>query len=339
MAHAWKKPSAVLTKGQAIDIFRLSLTHSSKEKKPTAVSVSRAFNINEKTVRDIWSARTWHDETLPLDVNRTPRAAKKIGRPPGKIDSKPRKPRTVKSLSSTPQTQATDNAEPKSPLNVASGDSSHDHSEIFDMSCDDFPTISSQPAQESFPVPPEQMQQICPGLLHGRLHSAPSIKGHGPFASAHRAAASRPYVAVQEEQDSTFSPAPSHLMSPWPSLPAPPSLHPICGVQHPYSPPPSAYSPPPARPGSRHPPLFLPAQTLPRMPQQPFTAHRQHWQVAATVPCPPGSDFNPSQAPPHVRPPPPAHPLVPGLLAALMAMPPAAAAFLLLAAAAAPRAV
>jgi hypothetical protein len=183
MAHAWKKPSAVLTKGQAIDIFRLSLTHSSKEKKPTAVSVSRAFNINEKTVRDIWSARTWHDETLPLDVNRTPRAAKKIGRPPGKIDSKPRKPRTVKSLSSTPQTQATDNAEPKSPLNVASGDSSHDHSEIFDLSCDDYPTISSQPAQESFPV---QMQQICPGLLHGRLHSAPSIKGHGPFASARR---------------------------------------------------------------------------------------------------------------------------------------------------------
>jgi hypothetical protein len=334
-----------LTKDQAIEIFRLSLTHSSHKKRPTAVSVARAFNINEKTVRDIWSARTWHDETLPLDVNRTPRPAKKIGRPPGKIDSKPRKPRTVKSLSSTPQTHATDNAEPNSPLYWSCSDSSHDQTEIFDLSCEDFPTISSQPAQESFSVEPEQMQQLGPGLLHGRLHSAPSIKGHGPFASAHRAAAGRPYVAVQEEQDSTSSPAytPSHLMNPRPSLPhhvpAPPSLHPICGVQHPYSPPPSAYSLAPARPGPCHPPLFLPAQALPdltRLPQQPFTAHRQHWQVAATVPCPPGSDFNPSHA--HMRPPPPAHPLVPGLLAALLAMPPAAAACLLLAAAAAPRA-
>jgi hypothetical protein len=43
-------------------------------------------------------------------VNRTPRAAKKIGRPPGRLDSKPRKPRTVKSLSSTPRIQATDDA-------------------------------------------------------------------------------------------------------------------------------------------------------------------------------------------------------------------------------------
>jgi hypothetical protein len=343
MADACLKPRAVLTKDQAIEIFRLSLTHSSNKKRPTAVSVSRAFNISEKTVRDIWSARTWHDETLPLDVNRTPRAAKKIGCPPGKIDSKPREPRTVKSLSSTPQTQATDNAEPNSPLYCASSDSSHDHSEILDMSCDDFPTISSQPAQKSYAVPPEQMQQLRPGLLHGRLHSAPSIKGHGPFASAHRAAAGRPYVAVQEEQDSTSSPAyaPPHLMNPRPSLPlhvqAPPSLHPICGVQHAYSPPPSAYSPAPARPGPCHPPLFLPAQTLPRLPPQCFTAHRQHWQVAATVPCPPGSDFNPSRV--HVRPPPPAHPPAPGLLAALLAMPPAAAASLLLAAAAAPRAV
>jgi hypothetical protein len=173
MAHACKKPSAVLTKDQA-DIFCLSLTHSSKEKRPTATSVARAFNVNEKTVQDIWSARTWHDETPPLDVNRSPRAAKKIGRPPGRFDSKPRKPRTVKSLASTPQTQATDNAEPKSPLYCASGDSSRDQPEIIGLSCDDFPTISSKPAQESYAVEPEQMQQIGPGLLHGRLHSAPS---------------------------------------------------------------------------------------------------------------------------------------------------------------------
>ena len=160
MAHACLKSRAVLTKDQAIEIFRLSLTHSSKEKRPTAVSVARAFNVSEKTVRDIWSARTWHNETLPLDVNRIPRAAKKTGRPPGRFDSKPRKPRTVKSLSSTPQTQATDNAEPKSPLNGTSGDSSRDQTEILDLSCEDFPTISSQPAQESLAAPPGPLEQM-----------------------------------------------------------------------------------------------------------------------------------------------------------------------------------
>jgi hypothetical protein len=160
MAHACKKPSSVLTKDQAIEIFRLSLTHSSKEKRSTATSVARTFDVSEKTVRDIWSARTWHDETLPLDVNRTPRAAKKIGRPHGRFDSKPRKPRTVKSLSSTPQTQETDNAKLNSPLYCISGDSSSDQTEILDLSCEDFPTISSQPAQESLAAPPGPLEQM-----------------------------------------------------------------------------------------------------------------------------------------------------------------------------------
>jgi hypothetical protein len=180
MAHACKKPSSELTEYQA-NKFCLSLTHSSNKKRPTATSVARAFNVNEKTVQDIWSARTWCDETLPLDVNRTPRAAKKIGRPPVKIDSKPRKPRTVKSLASTQQTQATDNAEPKSPLYCASGDSSSDQPEILGLSCDDFATISSQPEQESFPVPAEEMQQIGPGLLHGRRNKSTFPRANSMF--------------------------------------------------------------------------------------------------------------------------------------------------------------
>ena len=88
------KPRAVLTSDQAIEIFRLSMPTESAKKRPTATSVARQFGVNEKTIRDIWSGRTWDDETLPLDFNRSPKKAKKTGRPLGCKDSVPRKLKT-----------------------------------------------------------------------------------------------------------------------------------------------------------------------------------------------------------------------------------------------------
>ena len=88
------KPRAVLTSDQAIEIFRLSMPTESAKKRPTATSVARQFGVNEKTIRDIWSGRTWDDETLTLDFNRSPKKAKKTGRPLGCKDSVPRKLKT-----------------------------------------------------------------------------------------------------------------------------------------------------------------------------------------------------------------------------------------------------
>jgi hypothetical protein len=335
-----KKPTGALTKDQAMDIFRLSLTLAPHKERPTATSVARAFHVSEKTVRDIWSARTWHDETLPLDVNRIPREAKKTGRPPGRCDSKPRKPRTLKSSTSP---QSTKHAEPiaDSIQTYPSNDSSRNQSDIFDLSCDDFPTISSQPAQETISIQTKQIQQISagPSLVHGLPNTAPSNKRHSPFGSSGRAADCR-YMPMQEELAFRSSPGavPTHLpMTSPPSLPLhapiPPSLRPIPSVRHPYPPPPSASSQPLALPAARHPPLPLPAHILPRVSQQ--TVASQH--ATAAVPPYPHSGYILGQVPSHICPSPPAYAPAPGLLGTLLAMPPAAAAAILLAAATAPR--
>jgi hypothetical protein len=80
------KPHARLTQEQAVAIFRV------KASAPSAVKIAAYFGISEKTVRDIWTARTWSQETSHLDPTRTVEL-KQIGRPKGCRDSKPRKKR------------------------------------------------------------------------------------------------------------------------------------------------------------------------------------------------------------------------------------------------------
>ena len=90
------KPRAVLTEDQVIEIFRISLVKRSPEiANFTATSVARKFGVSEKTVRDIWTGRTWYDETLPLDPHRQPKIRAKTGRPLGCKDRAPRKPRAI----------------------------------------------------------------------------------------------------------------------------------------------------------------------------------------------------------------------------------------------------
>ena len=64
------KPRAVLTKDQVIHIFRMSIEKSNNKARPSATAVAKQYSVSEKTIRDIWRARTWHDETLPLDMHR-----------------------------------------------------------------------------------------------------------------------------------------------------------------------------------------------------------------------------------------------------------------------------
>jgi hypothetical protein len=85
LPKAIAKPRAVLTKSQAITIFQL------KQKSSSATKVARSCGISEKTVRDIWTARTWASETWHLDPSRTIKIKQHTGRPLGSRDSKPRK--------------------------------------------------------------------------------------------------------------------------------------------------------------------------------------------------------------------------------------------------------
>ena len=80
------RPRAVLSKSEVIDIFQHKLAHQS------ATKVARIYGVNEKTIRDIWTGRTWAAETWHLDMSR-PLKVKPSGRPLGSRDSKPRKQR------------------------------------------------------------------------------------------------------------------------------------------------------------------------------------------------------------------------------------------------------
>ena len=84
-------PRNVLTKDQVIRIFLMSTNNPAKSKNANASFIAKSFNVSEKTVRDIWSGRTWHNETLHLDMNREPRPRARIGRPKGRKDSAPRR--------------------------------------------------------------------------------------------------------------------------------------------------------------------------------------------------------------------------------------------------------
>ena len=58
------KPRAVLTSEDAMTIFRLSIPNEMsfddcRSKPPSAVAVARVYSVSEKTIRDIWSGRTW----------------------------------------------------------------------------------------------------------------------------------------------------------------------------------------------------------------------------------------------------------------------------------------
>ena len=122
------KPRAVLTKEQAIDIFRLSISSFPKGSRPTATSVARAFGVSEKTIRDIWNGRTWCDETLPLDLSRQPKPRKKTGRPLGCKDSAPRRPREMSRRANESLCKSTNDIQLSNPLSqipqlVSSADS------------------------------------------------------------------------------------------------------------------------------------------------------------------------------------------------------------------------
>jgi hypothetical protein len=82
-----QKHRSILTEKQAIEIFGLQSAKSS----PLVVSsalVAKRYGINERTVRDVWKQRTWTHVTSSVPK-------KRMGRPFGSKDSRPRKKKIV----------------------------------------------------------------------------------------------------------------------------------------------------------------------------------------------------------------------------------------------------
>jgi hypothetical protein len=81
------KTRTILTKQQALDIFKVRLFNDSSAAggRVGARRLAEQYLVNEKTIRDIWSGRTWYRETLHLDPRRKldPKRLKAPGRPRG----------------------------------------------------------------------------------------------------------------------------------------------------------------------------------------------------------------------------------------------------------------
>jgi hypothetical protein len=83
---------AILTDEQAQQIFRYKPAPEDKTRK-RAAALSKIYGVSVKTIRDIWSGRTWYRATCHLDQSKPlapERLQKKAGRPKGAKDSKPR---------------------------------------------------------------------------------------------------------------------------------------------------------------------------------------------------------------------------------------------------------
>ena len=82
----------ILSSDQARVIFK-SKPSGKCSKRSKAVELARIFGVSPKTIRDIWVGRTWYRATCQLDSTKpicTERLEKKLGRPRGSKDIKPR---------------------------------------------------------------------------------------------------------------------------------------------------------------------------------------------------------------------------------------------------------
>ena len=78
------KTRTVLTLEQAAEIFKIHLRNQSfKTESRSSTQVAFTFGVCEKTVRDIWTGRTWFHELIHLDPTRAALAEQRM-RPPGR---------------------------------------------------------------------------------------------------------------------------------------------------------------------------------------------------------------------------------------------------------------
>ena len=88
------KTRTVLTEEQVIQIFRVKLanTHAGTrvKDKVSAASLAKVYMVGEKTIRDIWTGRTWFRELIHLDPARAMmlERLRMPGRPRGSQDKK-----------------------------------------------------------------------------------------------------------------------------------------------------------------------------------------------------------------------------------------------------------
>ena len=62
-AKNYHRSRAILTKEQAIEIFGYKQKLGDQSITAASFELARKYNVNPKTIRDIWSGRSWLDAT------------------------------------------------------------------------------------------------------------------------------------------------------------------------------------------------------------------------------------------------------------------------------------
>jgi hypothetical protein len=93
--HRSQKRRAILTELQAIEIFAFRSASSISMILSSASVLAKRYGVHERTVRDIWMQRTWTHATCSLAANAGPMAKRKMDRPVGSKDARPRKLKCV----------------------------------------------------------------------------------------------------------------------------------------------------------------------------------------------------------------------------------------------------
>ena len=103
-----RRTRAILTEQQAVEIFKWQSTDEILTMVCRSSFIAKKFGISEKTVRDIWKQRTWAHATCSLGgkTDTATKVEKKIGRPKGSKDSRPRKQKQTSGTRISPASSA-----------------------------------------------------------------------------------------------------------------------------------------------------------------------------------------------------------------------------------------
>ena len=89
-----RRQRLVLTKEQAVEIFRLKGIHGFPTSHSASSHLATKYKVSSKSIRDIWNGRSWLDATYELWSDNCRPKRRIVGRPKGKKDSRPRQLRS-----------------------------------------------------------------------------------------------------------------------------------------------------------------------------------------------------------------------------------------------------
>ena len=161
------KMRAKLTEADALNIYHRKSSFTS------ASAIAKLYGVSEKAVRDIWTGRTWSKETWHLDESR-PFPAKKMGRPFGRKDAQPRKPRSLRTI---PETQTFCDK----PVHVSPESQSIDIAPVFSIVMSEWPEARKMDTEDVLSSAWIWHDQSIDELLHEKTQCGFDTTFEDPF--------------------------------------------------------------------------------------------------------------------------------------------------------------